>query len=322
MSLSQILTAVIGQPIFNLLVLIYAILPGHNFGLAIIFFTIIIRLLLWPLVIKQLHQTKMMRKLQPELRRIKKESKGDRQKESALTMALYKEHDFNPFGTIGILFLQLPILLALYNGLRLVLENPHQLVSFAYPALQQFPWMQTLAHNVHLFDGTLFGIVDLTRSALPNTGGVYLPALVIVLGSAIVQYYQGKQLLVTDKNARSLRQILREAGSGQQADQTEVSAAMGSVTRYFIPVMVLLFTIHLPSALGLYWLVGGLIAYGQQWLILREDEVELEALADGTSAKKVSTIPEAEIVAPVTKASSSTNTPKPKTKRSKRRKKR
>jgi len=321
MTLNQILTAVIGQPIFNLLVLIYAILPGHNFGLAIIFFTIVIRLLLWPLVIKQLHQTKMMRKLQPELRRIKKESKGDRQKESALTMALYKEHDFNPFGSIGILFLQLPILLALYNGLRMVLENPHQLISFAYPALQQLPWMQSLAHNVHLFDGTLFGLVDLTRSALPNTGGVYVPALIIVLGSAVVQYYQGKQLLVTDKNARSLRQILREASTGQQADQTEVSAAMGSITRYFIPVMVLLFTIHLPSALGLYWLVGGMIAYGQQWLILREDEIELGALAD-SPAKDVLTIPEAEIVASKAKESNPANTSKPKSKRSKRRRKR
>lgn len=319
MTLNQILTSLIGQPVFNLLVLIYAILPGHNFGLAIIVFTIVIRLLLWPLVIKQLHQTKTMRKLQPELKRIKKESKGDRQKEMTLTMALYKEHGFNPYGSIGILFLQLPILIALYNGLRMVLTNPHQLISFAYPGLQRLPWMQQLAHNIHLFDGTLFGVVDLTKSALPDKGGIYLPALIIVLGSAIVQYYQGKQLLVTDKNARSLRQILREAGSGKQADQAEVSAAMNGMTRYFIPVMVLLFTIHLPSALGLYWLVGGLLAYGQQWLALREDEAELEALADGTSGKNVAAIPEAEVVAIDSKP---TNTPKAKTKRSKRRKRR
>ena len=64
-------TTIIVQPIFNLLVLIYAILPGHNFGLSLIIFTIIIRLLLWPLVKKQLHQTKLMRKLQPEIKKIK-----------------------------------------------------------------------------------------------------------------------------------------------------------------------------------------------------------------------------------------------------------
>ena len=312
-------TTYIVQPVFNLLVLIYALLPSHNFGLAIIFFTIVIRLLLWPLVKRQLHQTKMMRKLQPELRRIKKESKGDRQKESAMVMALYKENGVNPFGSIGILLLQLPILIALYDGLRRVLSDPHQLFNFAYPALQNLSWMQQLSHNIHLFDNTLFGVVDLTKSALPASG-VYLPALIIVLGSAVIQYYQGKQLLVTDKNARSLRTILREAGQGKQADQTEVSAAMSNVTRFFIPIMVLLFTIHLPSALGLYWLVGGLIAYGQQWLVLREDETELEALADAAPTKDLAATPEAEVVA--SEGTKPTNTPKPKTKRSKRRKRR
>lgn len=291
-------TTFIAQPIFNLLVLIYAILPGHNFGLAIIIFTIIVRLALWPLLRKQLHQTKKMRKLQPELKRIKKEAKGDRQKESVMVMALYKEHGVSPFGSILILIVQLPILIALYSGLRRVIDNPHQIISFAYPALQQLPWMQQLSHNIHQFDATLFGVVDLTRSALSEKG-VYWPALVLVVGSAVIQYFQSKQLLVTDKNARGLRAILRDAGSGKQADQSEVSAAVGSTTRYFIPVMVLLFTIRLASALSLYWLVGGIVAYIQQTIVLREDETELEALADGKPAagRDVSAIPEAEVVA-------------------------
>src|SRR5882762_8147392 len=95
-------TTLIVQPIFNLLVLIYAILPGHNFGLAIIIFTVIVRLLLWPLVKKQLHQAKAMRELQPEIKRIKQATKGDRQKESAMLMELYKEREISPFGSIGI----------------------------------------------------------------------------------------------------------------------------------------------------------------------------------------------------------------------------
>ena len=309
-------TTFIAQPIFNLLVLIYALLPGHNLGLAIIIFTIIVRLLLWPLVRKQLHQTKVMRKLQPELKRIKKEAKGDRQRESMMVMALYKEHGASPFGSIGIVLLQLPILIALYDGLRRVVEDPHQLISFAYPGLQHLPWMQYLSHTIHAFDGTLFGIVDLTKSPLGATS-VYWPALIIAVGSAVVQYYQSKQLLVTDKNARSLRTILREASAGKQADQAEVSSAVGGVTRYFIPVMVLLFTVRLPAALGLYWLVGGLIAYGQQSFILREDEEELEALAD-KPGKDVAAIPEAELVATEPAASKT----KIKSRRSKRRKKR
>src|SRR5437763_10926574 len=99
-------TTLIVQPLFNLLVIIYALLPGHNFGLALIIFTIIIRLLLWPLVKRQLHHATSMRKLQPELKRIKKETKGDRQLESQRMMELYKEKGINPFGTFPILIIQ------------------------------------------------------------------------------------------------------------------------------------------------------------------------------------------------------------------------
>src|ERR1700757_2750564 len=100
-------THLIVQPIFNLLVIVYGLLPGHNFGLALIIFTVLIRLLMWPLVKRQLKQTKIMRKLQPELRRIKKETKGDKQKESQLMMELYKEQGVNPLAAFPILIIQL-----------------------------------------------------------------------------------------------------------------------------------------------------------------------------------------------------------------------
>jgi YidC/Oxa1 family membrane protein insertase len=293
--IGHLFTVLIAQPVFNLLVLIYAILPGHNFGVAIIIFTIIVRLLLWPLVKKQLHQTKLMRGLQPEIKRIKKEAKGDRQKESMMTMELYKERGINPFGSIGVMLVQLPILIALYSGLHKVISNPHDLISFAYPALQDLSWMKELAHNIHLFDASLFGVVDLSRAATSKEG-LYFPALVLVLGSAIVQYYQTKQLLPNDKDARSLKTILSEAGTGKSADQSEVNAAVGRSTRYILPVMIFFFTVNLASALSLYWFVGGLIAFVQQSIVLKEDTEEMEELADKSSKKDVSNIPEAEIV--------------------------
>ncbi|MGH7142157.1 MAG: YidC/Oxa1 family membrane protein insertase [Candidatus Saccharimonadales bacterium] len=312
-------TTFIEQPLFNLLVLIYALIPYHNFGLAIIIFTAIIRLLLWPLVRKQLHQTKAMRKLQPELKRIKKETKGDRQKESTMVMALYKEHGVSPFGSIGILILQLPILIALYSSLRRVVGNPHQIVSFAYPALQHLPWMVHLSHNIHDFDATLFGVVNLTRVAV-GSPGIYLPAMALALGSAVVQYFQSKQLLVTDKNMRKLRDILRDASSGKQADQSEITSAVNGSTRYFIPVLVFIVYIRLASALSLYWFVGGLIAYGQQSLALREDETQLESLADGVKERDVDSIPEAEVVETEPKAQNfSVKTKKQKRKKRRRR---
>lgn len=311
--IGHLFTVLIAQPIFNLLVLIYALIPGHNFGLAIIIFTIIVRLALWPLLKKQLHQTKVMRKLQPELKRIKQETKGDKLRENQMVMELYKERGVNPFGSIGIVLVQLPILIALYSGLRKVIDDPQQILSFAYPALQHLPWMEELAHDVHKFDATLFGVVDLTKSAV-GAGSTYWPAMIIVLASAVVQYYQSKQLLPTEKDSRKLRDIMRDAGNGKQADQTEVNAAIGRSTRFLLPVMIFFFTVGLASALSLYWFVSGLVAYIQQSIILREDEEEMEAIADAPSKKDLSKIPEAEVVASGAAAKAST-TPKKTTKK-------
>jgi YidC/Oxa1 family membrane protein insertase len=289
-------TDLIVQPIFNLLVLIYGLLPGHNFGLALILFTIVVRLLMWPLVKKQLRQTKLMRKLQPELKRIKKEAKGDRQKESLMMMELYKERGVNPLATIPILILQFVILIGLYSGLHRVIEDPKNIYNFAYPALQHLGWMQHIAHHAKDFDFTLFGVVDLERSTF-GPSGTYLAAFLLVLGSAVVQFLSTRQLMPTDKDARKLRHILKDAGNGKQADQTEVNAAVGRSTQYLIPFMVFLFTVNLASALSLYWLVGGIVAYIQQAIALHEDEEDMEKIAESGSAKRdVSSIQEAEIV--------------------------
>ena len=60
---------IVVQPIFNLLMALYSIVPGGDFGVAVIIFTILIRIIMWPLISKQLHQVKIMRKIQPELDR-------------------------------------------------------------------------------------------------------------------------------------------------------------------------------------------------------------------------------------------------------------
>jgi YidC/Oxa1 family membrane protein insertase len=272
------------QPLFNLLTFIYAIIPGHNFGLAIILFTIVIRLLMWPLVKKQLHQVKLMRKVQPELKRIKKAAAGDKRKETMLMMELYKERGISPFGQIGVLLLQIPILIGLYVGLQRVLKDSHELVSFAYPFIQDLSWIRQLGENIHLFDATLFGVVDLTRAAL-SSEGVYWPALRIVTGSAVMQYFQSKQLSPSDKDARNLRAILRDAKSGKQADQSEMNAALARNMRFLLPVLIFVFTIQLAAALALYWFVSGLVAFIQQAIVLREDTSEMEDIADKSTNK-------------------------------------
>lgn len=271
-------TTLIVQPIFNLLVLIYALLPGHNFGVAIIIFTIIVRMLMWPLVKKQLHNTKAMRELAPELKKIKAASKGDRRKESQLTMELYKERGVNPFSSIGVIIIQLPIFIGLYVALTRIIKDPQELLTLSYSALHNLPWMKELATNINNFDATFVHTVDLTRSAL-GPEGFYLPAFIIVVGSAVAQFFQSKQLMPKDKESRSLRKILSEAGQGKSADQSEVNAAVSQSVVYLIPGIILIVGLNLPSALPLYWLVGALVAIVQQSIILREDVQEAEEIA-------------------------------------------
>ena len=282
---ANIFTTVIIQPIFNLLVLIYGLLPGHNFGLAIVIFTVLVRLAMWPLVKKQLNHAKAMRELTPELKKIKAAAKGDRQKESAMTMELYKEREINPFASLGIVIVQLPILLGLYSGLNRIIHNPHQIVSFSYPAVQHLSWIKELSHNIHLFDNTFLGVVDLTRTAL-GTHGVYWAGLFIAAASSLAQYFQSKQLMPQSKDSRGLRAILKDAGKGQTADQSEVNAAVGRSTMLLVPALVFVFAIRLALALPLYWLTSSLVAYIQQSRVLREDASEADASVTLSSTTK------------------------------------
>lgn len=310
-------TTLIVQPIFNLLSLIYAIIPGHNFGLAIVLFTIVVRLLMWPLVKKQLHQVKAMRKLQPELKRIKKAAKGNRQQESMMMLELYRERGINPFASLLPLLIQLPIFIGLYSGLQRVVKDPQEIINFSYPFVQNTAWMQQLATDIKQFDETLFGVVDLTQAAI-SSNGLYWPAMLIVVASVVVQYFQAKQLQPDDEDARGLRQILKDAGSGKQADQSEVNAAVGRSMRFLLPAMVFFFTVTIASALSLYWLVSGVVAYIQQSIVLNKDVEEMEEIAEGKK-KDVSTIPEAEVVASPAKKPKAKTKKKPQ-KRKKRKK--
>ncbi len=106
------------RPIVNILFVIFNLV--HDFGLAIIIFTIIVKLAMWPLTKKQLNQTKLMRKIQPELLQIRKNCNGNKQLESLQTMDLYKRYNVKPFASILTLFIQLPIFIALFSAIRVI----------------------------------------------------------------------------------------------------------------------------------------------------------------------------------------------------------
>lgn len=283
------------KPIFNLLVVVYGLLPGHNFGLSIIIFTVIVRFLMWPLVKKQLHQSKVMKAMQPKIKKIKQSTKGDKQQESVLIMELYKEQGISPFGSIGVLIIQLIVLLGLYSGLKKVVDSPQQVIDYSYGWVQNLPWLKQLAGDISQFDSTLLGVVDLTKAAKVGAE-IYWPAMFLVFGSAIAQFFQSKQLMPVPEDGKRLRDILKEANTGKQADVAELNTAISGSMKYLIPIMIIMFTVGIASALSLYWFVGGIVAYIQQSRILKQDESEMDKLGSSGSKIRVKNAVEAEIV--------------------------
>lgn len=283
---ASIFQVLIIKPIINLLIAIYVLLPGHNFGMAIIIFTILIRLLMLPLVRKQLRHAKAMREMAPELKKIKAATKGDRQKTSQLTMELYKERQINPLGPIGVMVVQLIVVIGLYQGLRKIVADPNALITESYGFLRDTSWMKNLASNIGNFDSTLLGFINLKRAALVN-GVIYWPAMALVFGSALAQFFQSRQLMPKSDDSRKLRQILKDASNGKNSDNSEVNASIMKTTQYFIPFMIFFFTVRLPSALSLYWLVSGVTAYIQQAKILKQDENDMQAIANKSGSKVV-----------------------------------
>lgn len=275
----NIFDILIVQPIFNLLLLIYAVIPGGDFGVAIIIFTILLRFAMYPLVKRQLHQVKAMRKLQPELERIKKQTKGNKQLEGAQMMELYKKHGVNPFRSIGILLIQLPIFIALYHVIQVLTLYRNEVSKYAYDFLEQIPAVAQLIAHPENFNQKLFGIFDLSQHAL-GQGRVDIFLVILAVIAAITQFIMSKQTMPHQGSKRSLREILADASSGKQADQSEINNAVMGKMIYILPFFMLLIMLNLPGAIALYYAVSNIVATIQQHFILKQDEQELEDIAD------------------------------------------
>lgn len=289
----NIFESLIVQPIFNLLLAIYALIPGHDFGISIIIFTILLRLLMWPLVKKQLHQTKLMRQVQPELKKLKKRAKGNKALEAQLMMELYKERGVKPFSSIGVLIIQLPIFIALFQVINILARERDRIDSFVYGFMSQFDAIKEVLANPKTFNESLFGVVDLTRHAVGDHG-VYIPLVILALVAAVFQYIQAKQTLPDPKNNKKLRDILKESASGKQADQSEISAIMSGRMAMLMPVILFFVVLYFPGALVLYYATFSIVAVIQQHIVLNKDEEELQAVASEPAKNKDKTIKRAE----------------------------
>ncbi len=234
-------------PLLNVLMTIYALLPGHDFGVAVIILTVIIRLILWPIVGKQLRSQKKLQALQPEIAKVKAQAKGDRQKESQMLMELYREKEINPFSSCLPLIIQLPFLFALFLVFKYAAGDFSHIVSHLYEPVKHLSYIQYLIVHPESFKPELFGIVDLAK-----------PSIVLAVLAGVTQYIQAKML------------------APKKIDKRDQQAQMMNIMNYAFPALTVIIGLRLPSALALYWTTTTLVAILQQWLIIRGETEKME----------------------------------------------
>lgn len=219
-----------------------------NYALAIVLFTILIKLLLMPLTYRQILATKEMQKIQPELKKLQDKYHNDKETLNIKTMELYKEHKVNPFASCLPILFQMPILLGMYEAMRVpmsyVFNNPaiHELGKAAIST--QFLWMQNLT-----VPDTMYNLMQATEFYKTIPG-------VLPIIAAILTYLQTKTMNT----------------GGQAAD----NPTMRTMT-IMMPLMILYFGITMSAGLTLYWVVSTLFQIVQQLMLTRlTKEVEVK----------------------------------------------
>ena len=230
------------QPLFNALVLLYEHLPGHDFGIAVIVLTVLIRLIFYPLMVQSIKSQKVLSELQPKIQEIQQKYKGDKEKQARETMGLYQREKINPFGGCLPLLIQLPILIALYQvfwkGLQP--EALANLYSFVpYPGV---------------INPTFLGIINLGQASL-----------ILAILAGILQFFQTK--MITPKNPHQNKSGFGQAKKEDQMPQ--FSNMMQKQMLYFFPIFTVFILWKLPAAIALYWIITALFSILQQYLIFK-----------------------------------------------------
>lgn len=272
------------QPLFNILAWLYAVIPGGDFGISIIVFTVFIRIALYPLIKKQLHQSRAMKKIQPELAAIKKKAKGDRQQQGLLMLELYKQNNIKPFSSLLPLIIQIPIFIALFRVIRILTEHRDQVSEYAYSFIEHLEPIKQLINHPESFNATLFNIVDLTQPAFSQHGIDFI-LVILALLSAGSQFIISRQISPTNENRKRLRDIFAEAANGKEPDQAEMTQAMMNRMMTIFPIFMFFIMVSVPGGLALYYGSSNMVAMLQQHIILKRSEDELESLADKADRK-------------------------------------
>lgn len=220
------------QPIYNVLIFLISVMPLKDLGLAIIVLTILIRLVLLVPSQRALVSQKRMQELQPKLEEVRKKYEGNQERIAQETMAMWKQHKVNPFGSCLPLIIQFPVLIALFyviqNGL-----NPDNMY------LLYEPLKHVDLSNIHT---NFLGILDLTK-----VNPFILPLIV-----GFLQFFQFKLTMAKKK--------VPKIGASEMETANKMMM-------YMMPVMIAVFTASVPAGVGLYWGVSTLFGIGQQLVV-------------------------------------------------------
>lgn len=238
--MSNIFQTIFYQPVLNLLVFLYNIVPGHDLGIAIILLTAVIKLLLLPLSKQSIKAQKSLQDLQPKINEIKKKYAGKKEEMGKAMMALYKENKVNPFSSCLPLLIQLPFLLAVFRVFQDGFANGS--LDLVYSFITRPEAINTIS----------LGFIDLSARNIP---------IAVLAGAA--QYWQAKMMVAKKAEVHT-----------EGSKDEDMMAMMNKQMIYLMPIMTVFIGISFPGGLALYWLVTTVLTGLQQVYIFKQKPVE------------------------------------------------
>lgn len=220
------------EPIYNLIVLVLTFIPLHDIGGAIVIVTLIVKGLLLPFNMSALRTQYMMKKIEPEMNKIKELQKKDPQAASKKMVELYKTQKINPFSSLFAMILQIPIFIALYIVFSKGLFNdPKSIYTFV-----------TFPEKLHTI---AFGVFDVTHKNI-------IIALLAGISSYFLARRQTAQMGTPKKDKKE---------GTEDSFQEHFTKSMKLQLLYVLPIIIAVSAAALPSALGLYWFVSNSASY-------------------------------------------------------------
>jgi YidC/Oxa1 family membrane protein insertase len=233
LDIGQIWDLIILSPMINILIVVSGYL-FHNFGLAIITLTIIVRAVTLPLTLKQLKATKAIQELQPKLAELQKKHGKDRQKLAQEQMRLYKESGVSPAGCMLPMLVQLPIWIALFQSIiRVVAVTPEGFLN--------------LARHLYSSWSEVFSLVPLNSKFLWLD--LATPDRILLLPILVGGTMWLQQKMVTPKTTDPRQQ------------------AQSTMMLWLMPLMFAFLTLQFPAGLALYWVVSNIISIVVQYYV-------------------------------------------------------